>query len=262
MTKRVLSIDLDYIMGPTIEVHQQADAGHYENATAKWDNFFDRLPFKENQFYIDQGNLIFCYNAFLKSLTKNNKTPEVLFGYDHDSILYLIGKEKNLDLINIDHHDDVMHGTFLSSHDDEEDGYDGLEKELYMIREHHWVNEGNWGAWLHEHKKLESFTWIHNPESGNLDRNGFNIQLFRDINYQYTPRQNYKFKDYNFDYIFVCLSPQYMPIVHWHYFTMFLMAYESITGKKPKVVHDRKFEYNFNHLNTHNEILHQRANGG
>jgi hypothetical protein len=263
MTKKVLSIDLDYIMGPTIEVMQQTNAGHFDNATAKWDTFFDQLPFKENQFYIDQANLIFAYNAFLSALTKNKKTPKVLFGYDHDSILYLIQDEKNIDLVNIDHHDDVMHGTFAGDTDNDVDGWKALQRELYYLKEHHWVNEGNWGAWLGIHDKLEKFTWIHNPESENLERNNFNIKLFEEKNVDYTfcTRQKYEFKDYNFDYIFVCLSPQYMPIVHWHYFTMFLMAYESISGEKPKVIQNRKFEYNFTHLNTHNEILHQRANG-
>jgi len=262
MTKKVLSIDLDYIMGPTIEVQQDANIAHFDNATAKWDLFFDKLPFKENQFYIDQGNLIFCYNAFLKALTQNKKTPEVLFGYDHDSILYLIGAEKNIDLINIDHHDDIMHGTFCGEGQNDEEGWEALRKELYFLKEHHWVNEGNWGAWLHTREKLEKFTWIHNPESENMERNDFNVKLFEDISYTFCTRQEYEFDNYDFDYIFVCLSPQYMPLVHWHYFTIFLMAYESITGKQPKVVHDKKFEHQFNHLNTHNEILHQRTNGG
>ena len=264
MTNKVLSIDLDYLMGPTIEVQQEAETLHCENATAKWETFFDRLPFKENQFYIDQGNLIFCYDAFLKSLTKNKKTPKVLFGYDHDSILYLIGKEENIDLINIDHHDDVMHGSFVQGGESDESGWRALERELYYLKNHHWVNEGNWGAWLCIRDKLEAFTWIHNPESTNLDRNDFNIKLMGDgnVKYSYLTRYDYEFEDYNFDYIFVCLSPQYMPMIHWHYFTIFIMAYEAITGEKAKVISDRKFEYQFNHLNTHNEILHQRANGG
>ena len=102
---RVLSIDLDYIMGPTIEIYNSEE--FHSNPVLRWENFFKRTDFDENSFFIDQGALIYCYDLFLKSL-KNN--PTVVFGYEHDQILYQIGNLENIDLINIDHHDDVMHG--------------------------------------------------------------------------------------------------------------------------------------------------------
>ena len=86
MTK-VLSIDLDYIMGPTIETYQHKVDG--PNPSSGWANFYDNTDFKENQFFIDQGNLIYCYNTFLKALSESDN-PKVLFGYDHDAILYLM----------------------------------------------------------------------------------------------------------------------------------------------------------------------------
>ncbi len=72
------------------------------------------------------------------------------------------------------------------------------------------------------------------------------------------------FEDYNFDHIFVCLSPQYVPKNHWHYFTMFIMAYEQITGKTVDInsFAKRKFEYEIRHNQVTNEILHKRPNGG
>ena len=59
---KVLSIDLDYIMGPTIEVYNNIFFD--DNPTIRWDNLFDQSNFKENHFYIDQSNLLFCYNTF------------------------------------------------------------------------------------------------------------------------------------------------------------------------------------------------------
>ena len=51
-------------MGPTIETYQHKVDG--PNPSSGWDNFYDNTEFKENQFFIDQGNLIYCYNTFLK----------------------------------------------------------------------------------------------------------------------------------------------------------------------------------------------------
>lgn len=253
---KVLSIDLDYIMGPTIETYQHEVDG--PNASDGWHNFYDHSDFKENQFFIDQGNLIYSYNSFLRAL-KSKNSPKVLFGYDHDSILYLIGNETDIDLINIDHHDDVLHGEHLreGSDSEPEDSDDHLlYKELDEIQKHHKVNEGNWGAWLELSGRLNSFTWIHSEHSGNVDRNPFSRKFLGD-KFKNFVRQKYDFEDYDFDYIFVCLSPCYVPKTHWHYFTMFVIAYEQFTGMKATIVHDRKFQYEFNHLNTHETIMKQ-----
>ena len=42
---------------------------------------------------------------------------DVHFGYDHDNILYGLEGHSNLDIINIDHHDDVFAGIFEPSPD-------------------------------------------------------------------------------------------------------------------------------------------------
>ena len=64
--------------------------------------------FNDKCFRIDQSNLLFCFNTFLKAI-KN--CQNVSFGYDHDAILSDIAKFDNIDLINIDHHDDFFHGS-------------------------------------------------------------------------------------------------------------------------------------------------------
>ena len=57
-------------------------------------------------------------------------------------------------------------------------------------------------------------------------------------------RTEYVFDDYKFDNVFVCLSPQYVPRTHWHYFTMFMMAYEEQTGKSIDIITKQKYKYN------------------
>ena len=62
---------------------------------------------------------------------------------------------------------------------------DLLEKEIELIRRHHQVNEGNWGAWLELSDKLNSFTWIHSEHSGNIDRNSFTRKFLGDAFFQW-----------------------------------------------------------------------------
>jgi hypothetical protein len=246
---KVLSIDLDYIMAPCIELYHGLQ--WCENPNSRWSGLYDNTNFKEHQFYIDQGNLLYCYDLFLKAL---GNCKSVSFGYEHDELLYTLQDKEDIEIINIDHHDDVFG----------EDYEGNIEREYVGLVEHDRVNEGNWGAWLHLQKKLDSFIWIRNESSRNFHQhNDLNMEVLGK-KYKAFLRDDYEFEDYNFDHIFVCLSPQYVPKNHWHYFTMFIMAYEQITGKTVDInsFAKRKFEYEIRHNQVTNEILHKRPNGG
>ena len=182
------------------------------------------------------------------------KCNNVKFGYEHDEILYELQDKEDIEIINIDHHDDIFG-----------EDYDGdVQREYAGLLKHDRVNEGNWGAWLHLQKKLDSFIWIHNENSRNLKQhNDLNVEVLGK-KYKWFLREDYTFEKYDFDFIFVCLSPQYVPQNHWHYFTMFIMAYEQITGKTVDInsFAKRKFEYEIRHNQVTDEILHKRPNGG
>ena len=100
------------------------------------------------------------------------------------------------------------------------------------------MHEGNWIAWLSGQGKINSYTWIGNKNSSCKIRNFYNQRIVP--NYWNVEREDYKFADYKFDHIFVCLSPQYIPKNHWHYFTMFMQACEH-SGKQV-IVHEKKYE--------------------
>ena len=241
-------------MSPTIQLYNNAFFD--SNPLTRWNDLFNNTDFKENHLIIDQSNLLFCFDTFLKSL---KYCDQVSFGYEHDSILFDAQKFSDIELINIDHHDDI----FCNDFSDDFPGGDNLEAEYQALRMFDRVHEGNWGAWLHVKNKLNKFTWITNPNSRNLGKNDFNYEILGDKYETYT-RDNYKFEDYNFDYIFVCLSPQYMPQAHWHYFTMFMMAYETYTGDKVDVntFAKRKFMQENKFSQVTDAILHKRSNGG
>ena len=240
---RVLSIDLDYITRPYAE---WTDHAFEMNSIRRWSKFMEESPFDRSHFFIDTSNLMFCFNTFLRAL---KSSPKVSFGYDHDSILFSIDKEENIDLINIDQHDDVFHGMG-----------DSPDDEYEMVTKYGIINEGNWGIWLHSVGKLNSFTWIMNENSDPQGGRNARDKKYLGDSYQYYLKQDYQFDGYDFDHIFVCLSPQYIHPDHWHYFSMFISAYEEFSGKDA-IIHTEKYETHVRHQRLHNEILHQCSDG-
>jgi len=245
MTK-VLSIDLDYIMGPVIETYNSFYYDH--NSSTRWRNLNEFDKYKNLEYPINQTNLMYCFNIFLKSLKHCN---DVSFGYEHDFILYSMQDFKNIELINIDHHDDVFAADFFDMY---KNGF--LDKEYDEIVYSNRVHEGNWVSWLHKENKLDSYVWIRNENSANVSRDEFNKSILK--KYLSVTRDNYNFDDYKFDKIFVCLSPQYVPKEHWHYFSIFISAYEEFTGKDSNLLEwaNKKFEIEYrNKLVTDNLIV-------
>lgn len=242
--KRVLSIDLDYIMEPSIEKYQLSCIFQHNNPEVRWSNFFQFSGVTSNNLDINVSNLMYCYKVFLQAI-KNSKS--VSFGYDHDAILFSIEGYEDIDLIHIDHHDDFLAGHF--------DGRTDLEYK--KIIENNLVDEGNWIAWLSVKNKLKEFVWISNENSRNKTRNGFIKSVFP--NYKCVTKEVFKFPTFEFDHVFVCLSPQYISPKHWHYFSMFMMAYEQITGNSSSKcwVSDKKYEMGQVYKNTNDLIKNQ-----
>ena len=106
---KILSIDLDYCMSPSIQLYNNAFFDN--NPLTRWNDLFNNTDFKENHLVIDQSNLLFCFDTFLKSL---KYCDSVSFGYEHDAILFNIENFDNIELINIDHHDDVLGGSYIT----------------------------------------------------------------------------------------------------------------------------------------------------
>mgnify|MGYP003118407254 CR=1 FL=1 len=212
---KILSIDLDYCMSPSIQLYNNAFFDN--NPLTRWNDLFNNTDFKENHLIIDQSNLLFCFDTFLKSL---KHCDSVSFGYEHDAILFGIEKLSDIELINIDHHDDVLGGSY-------------------------------WVSWLVNQKKLKSYTWICNQNS-NKSKNFVIERLISE--YVTIEKEDYKFENYKFDHIHVCLSPQYIPKNHWHYFSMFINTYEHFHEKDAKI-ENKKFEHDFRYKKLENEIL-------
>ena len=83
------------------------------------------------------------------------------------------------------------------------------------------------------------------------ERARLSSKRYYDLNIE---KENYKFNEYKFEHIHVCLSPQYIPKNHWHYFTMFINTYEHFHEKDARI-ENKKFEHDFRYRKIGNEIL-------
>ncbi len=220
---RVLSIDLDYIMYPDIDLYQR---DHFDySAVNRWRNLkeFDKM-LRPDQFAIDQSNLMFCFNNFLRAI---KTCKSVRFGYEHDSILHGLEGKKNIQLINIDHHVD-----FASYRHSGSSVLESIRKDYELMAHGQSCDEGSWVGYLSANKRLKEYHWVRNPNSTLYDDIDFAHSKTR---FSYSFKDEHFFSDWEFDHVFVCLSPQYVPQIYWHYFSMFISAYEEMSGEEAQI---------------------------
>lgn len=241
---RVLSIDLDYCMFPCIERYQQ-DVPNGRHPVMAWMRFFHDIDdVKESELLIDKESLHDCYNVFSKAL---QHCDNVGFAYDHDGILYELENKSDIEIINFDYHGDVVNlSEFSFIIDEDEKQFNPKEFAAYVefsaIRKYNNVMEGNWVAWLKENNKLKNYTWITSNKDSIFPENKEFSYEYLDGNFDVKLREQYEFSDYKFDYIFVCLSPLYVPPKYWGYFKLFVDTAKKITGKQPNII-NQKYEF-------------------
>lgn len=244
---KVLSIDLDYIfpMQPNnfgfddecdeyydlLDLVEENDI--IQHPLERWKNINSVSKYRYQDFVYDTDKLKYIKYLYLTAL---KKCDNVGFGYEHDNILYELRDHCDIELINVDTHDDVINS----------DGGSVREEPIGAC------DEGNWIAWLSQNNKLKSVYNI----TGKIykDKQHFIKSL---LNCEYkTTDQKPPFKDVSFDYIFVCLSPFNTPLQYWNLFEKIIHTYEEYHGK----VYDRnalsrKFEIDYRY-----EFLHQCPN--
>ena len=200
MEKKILSIDLDIIMHPCIQQYNDDVEGD--------DNPIDLWIALENEYKLDDYNLLKYDSNIILEITKllkynKDKGKKIYYIQEHQEIVDILQKSPTYQndqyhIYNIDFHHDLWY--------QEEDFDDILKHNEYTC--------ANWAGYLFLKKKLKSFTWLKAPNSDDLEIKpyGSNIQ----INYL-TLGDFYKLYDLNFDEIFFCLSPQWIP-PKFHFF--------------------------------------------
>ena len=201
----VLTIDLDFIAEPYIQLY--CNICNDLSVEKQWDIVFSDPKIVSSNFDINPDNVIYALDVFSRSLAK---CKNVAFGITHDSILFELEDKDNLNIVNIDHHHDIM--------------YPGeLEDLKYDL-----VYEGSWIEYLHKKSKMEKYVWIRNENSWPLHTScpttlEWSSYLKTEYQYEMIP-----------DLIFVCLSPAYIPKFHWFYFKIFMNLYKVFYDGAPR----------------------------
>ena len=195
----VLTIDLDYIAEPYIQLYH--NICNEANVNKQWDHVFSNPQLRSNQFDINSDNLIFALDIFSRALAK---CKNVSFSITHDSILYELANEDNFNIVNIDHHHDIV---YAGNHEQD------LSYDL--------VYEGDWIEYLRRNlgKNVEKYLLINNP-------NSFIPEHETNLRWEALTTHEYQL-EFTPDLIHVCLSPSYIPKFHWFYFKMFTNLYKA-----------------------------------
>lgn len=241
---KVLSIDIDYAF-PTVDEWPNEDNEMFSewHPYTKWYYYFLRYPFlNTREKIIDEECLDYLLDTFTKALAAN-PNAHVWFGMDHDYILEYLHDKDHIEIVNIDHHDDFLAGCYVDEEcaGDERQHMAGHLLEYEMAKSFSKVDEGSWGAYLHSQDKLDSMTWIRNNDSKADEdtRTPYNKFICEHVGnpckWKTCFKEQYDHGDYEYDAIFVCLSPAYFPPSQWGLFSLFLGIYEDFTGKSCKL---------------------------
>lgn len=194
MTKNILSIDFDIVMYPCINLYN-GDVDGGDNPTELWRDL-------EDEYGLENYNILKCDMSIVMEIAKvvayyYKLGKPIYFIDEHQEIVDNLKKEPTYDedtynICNVDFHHDLWYR--------ESDFPDILKADEY--------NCSDWLGYLYLKKKLESFTWLKAPNSdepefrsygGDFDLKTLRIREFN------------KLYDMNFDEVYMCLSPQWVP---------------------------------------------------
>lgn len=200
--KKVLSIDMDFIMGPCIQLYNDLVYG-YQNEVDLWKTIQEIRDIQPHLEY-DKNKLAFIFDIFTKAVMNTN-ADKVMFARNHDAILNLLcteeGKNYVYDVVNIDHHHDIFYS----------------EDSKREVENFEFASLSNWVWYLNTHNRLRKYIWVQNENSSNFTVPDENFIL--DFLYQETTDYSHPelWQD-TYDYVFVCCSPEWYPEQFKHFF--------------------------------------------
>lgn len=197
MEKTILSIDFDIIMHSCITLYNDDVEGN--------DNPIELWGWLEEEYKLEDYNLLsgdFKTLFEIAKLLNYNKDKPIYFIDEHQEIIDILQErsEYNTDtynIYNIDFHHDIWY--------DEDSPDEILDNDEYTC--------ADWVGYLYLKKKLKQYTWLKAPNSDLLEipiyGKNFNFNILRLSDFD-------KLYKINFDEIYVCLSPQWVP-EKYHY---------------------------------------------
>ena len=176
---KILSIDFDVIMGPSIEIYNNHMGS---NCTCeKFEKFYPLMKYAEADLTAYR-----ILTNFLIDAAKDMKPENIHFIMNHMDILNFINEDDKVTIMNIDHHHDL--------------GYPGSENIG--------VHCGNWLDFLFEEKCCIGLTWIQNNTSGELPPKYVEHQLIQKFEF---PKVDLIYSLIKPDMIVICGSFEWIP---------------------------------------------------
>ena len=176
--KRILSIDFDYFINADLETREHkfpdgVDDIPEEELKRQWSYFYDKYP--------EINDLGVIYNYVPTCITLSSlKSGKVLVAESHRDIAKLfplIESEEEIEVLHVDYH----HDNYVSG---------GNE-----------VDCANWVRHLKDLIPNAHIKWVRRPDSETAS-------LMGEFPYQHTEKLNIEGE---FDYIFLCFSPEWTP---------------------------------------------------
>ena len=175
---KVITIDFDIIMAPSIDLYNNI-------SSSPWEERYERHPLLK----LADADFVTYHKLtqYLLYIVPKMKKENIHFIANHQSVLnYLTNITEPIDVINIDHHHDIVYG-------------DGLEK----------LTCGNWVSWIDKEYKLNSYLWVHDNNS--------RFPKEEDVKISYTKKNVSEYNDEQYKYntppdeLIICLSGEWVP---------------------------------------------------
>ena len=211
--KKVLSIDMDYLMGPCINLYNDCAGSEEFQHGDFWENV-DRIRGIDEHLSFDERKLVFLVELLAKQ-AKNLGKERFFFGEEHDMILeFLCGDKKKAgevyDVYNVDHHHDIY---YAPNQKEDVDRFD-------------FACLADWVYYLGKNNKINKYYWVKNPNSAE-----FPEQEIKNLTFPFdeeTYCNDYAaLLDIEFDYVFICRSNNYFPKKYNYLFDLLLKLVNS-----------------------------------
>lgn len=192
MEKKILSIDFDIIMYPCIKLYN-GDVNGDDNPVDLWRGL-------EDEYGLENYNILTYDARVLKEITKLitiNKNKPIHFIQEHQEIVDHLKTTSGwdidkYDIYNIDFHHDMWYR--------DTDFADILKKDEY--------NCSDWLGYLYLTKRTSNVTWLKAPNSEDLSIKAYGGEVKLNT---LRIREFYRLNEIDFDEIYFCLSPQWVP---------------------------------------------------
>lgn len=229
--QKILSIDFDYIMFPCIRLYNDICEGS-ENPSVTWNNIKYNRGVEDN-FLTYDANAYTTIVKFIKAIINKAREDKVSIDKyaieNHDKIVNILDKEEfninhqpdaeddnifKYDLMNIDFHHDIMYRP----------------QDRTSIKNFNKYNCSDWVGYLFIKDKIDKYTWIKAANSDLYDNRlsgiydiKFDIGSLRSIS---DPVNFIKEQETNFNKIFLCFSPQWVPYQYKHLYDLIVDLFD------------------------------------